>query len=55
MKNIEMNPYLQIAREHLTTQELEMLLAERKRPEPKRMTKDEEQRLDFRRRLQKLI
>lgn len=50
-----MNPYLQIAREHLTTQELEMLLAERKRPEPKRMTKDQELRAELRKRLQKLI
>lgn len=50
-----MNPYLQIAREHLTTQELEMLLAERKRPEPKRMTKEQEFELELERRLQKLI
>ena len=29
-----MNPYLQIAREHLTVEELEMLLAEKKNPSP---------------------
>lgn len=37
-----MNPYLQIAREHLTTEELEMLLAERKKPAPKKMTPEQE-------------
>lgn len=33
-----MNPYLQIAREHPTAEDLEMLLAEKKRPAPKPMT-----------------
>lgn len=50
-----MNPYLQIARDHLTTQELEMLLAERKRPTPKRMTKEQEFELELERRLKELI
>lgn len=50
-----MNPYLEIAREHATTEELAMLLAERKRPTPKKMTKDQEQRAMFRKGLEKLI
>ena len=50
-----MNPYLQIARDHLTTQELEMLLAERNKPAPKIMTKEQEFELEVERRLKKLI
>lgn len=37
-----MNPYLQIARDHLSTEELEMLLAEKKRPMPEQMTPEQE-------------
>ena len=33
-----MNPYKEIARRHLTTEELEELLAERKKPAPKKMS-----------------
>lgn len=50
-----MNPYLQIAREHLTTEELEMLLAERKKPVPKKMTAEEEFDLEIEEALKKLI
>ena len=38
-----MNPYLEIAREHLTADELEMLLAEREKPTPKKMTSEQEE------------
>ncbi|UJH91685.1 hypothetical protein LZ575_03075 [Antarcticibacterium sp. 1MA-6-2] len=66
-----MDPYLQIAKDHVPTddllrivsarecidfEDLKRLIAEtRKRPEPKRMTKDQEQRAEFRKRLQRLI
>lgn len=50
-----MNPYLEIARRHLTTQELEMLLAERKQPEPNKMTKEQEFEAELHKRFQKIF
>lgn len=43
-----MNPYLQIIKAylndgHFTTEDLEMLLSEIKRPTPKKMTKEQEE------------
>ena len=55
-KNIKqklMNPYIEIARRHLTTEDLEMLLAERKKPEPKKMTEEQERRNYYRKYLEK--
>ena len=36
-----MNPYKQIAREHLSTEDLEELLAERKKPQLHKMSREE--------------
>lgn len=50
-----MNPYLEIARAHLTVEELEMLLAEKKKPTPKLMTKEQEFELELQRRFEKIF
>lgn len=51
-----MNPYKEIARIHLTEEDLEDLIEEkRKCLTPKRMTKEQEFELELERRLQKLI
>ena len=50
-----MNPYKEIARRHLTVEDLEELLAERKGPAPETMNSDQEQRAMIRKRIQKLF
>ena len=43
-----MNPYLQIARDHLTVEELELLLAEKRKPAPKKKTYEEQRKEHYR-------